>query len=179
MITPTRYGYVVATISGILSSLDYNERMVNERLDSICSYLNNRDFPFSLAFRVRRYRQQSFFAARSTVCCTPCCTACCAACCAACCTAWCTAWCTACCAVWCVDCPLATNKTASLNARLGADCRYFKHYFDHKTGIDEAYILQQLSPQLRQEVSGFLLGELLWPSKLWPIKLWPIKLWPT
>ena len=33
------YSYVIATVSTILASVDYNERMLNDRLDAICSYL--------------------------------------------------------------------------------------------------------------------------------------------
>ena len=39
--------------------------------------------------------------------------------------------------------------------------RYFKHYYKTKTPLDESKILDKLSPQLRQEVSSFVLGQLI------------------
>ena len=54
------YSYVVATVSAILASQNYNERMLHDRLDAICSYLQHRNFPFALAFRVRKYFKHYF-----------------------------------------------------------------------------------------------------------------------
>jgi Ca2+-binding EF-hand superfamily protein/CRP-like cAMP-binding protein len=86
------YGLVIANMNSIVTNMDTNSRMYNERMDAVCSYLSERKFPPSLAFRVRKY---------------------------------------------------------------------FKHLLLHKTALDEQVILEKLSPQLRQEVSRFLIDDLV------------------
>ena len=44
--------------------------------------------------------------------------------------------------------------------------RYYRRYFEERTAFDEVNILSELSPQLREEVSTFLVSDLVFKSPL-------------
>ena len=48
------HGAVIANMGSIVTSMDTNSRLYNEKIDTVCSYLKERRFPPSLAFRVRK-----------------------------------------------------------------------------------------------------------------------------
>lgn len=55
-----RYGYVVALFATLMQGLDPNERMYNERMESIMCYMRHRNFPQKLFRQVTRYYTHFF-----------------------------------------------------------------------------------------------------------------------
>jgi len=49
------YGLVVANMSSLVNSMDWNTRMYYEKMDTLVSYMKAKGFPSDLGFRVRRY----------------------------------------------------------------------------------------------------------------------------
>jgi len=49
------YGFLLATMSSLVSHLDSNSRKYYERMDEVISYMQHRKFPLELAYRVRNY----------------------------------------------------------------------------------------------------------------------------
>ena len=49
------YGYIVASMSSVVSSTDENAARYYEKMDMVSSYLKTRRFPLDLAYRVRQY----------------------------------------------------------------------------------------------------------------------------
>jgi len=49
------YGFLLATMSSLVSHMDSNSRKYYERMDEVISYMQHRKFPLELAYRVRNY----------------------------------------------------------------------------------------------------------------------------
>lgn len=81
------YGYIIATLSSFMSQVDCNERLMQERMDRISSYMRQRKFPIRLGREVNRY---------------------------------------------------------------------FRHYYERKTAIDEKEILNLMTGRLRRKVTHYL-----------------------
>ena len=46
------FGYIIASMSNLVSTLDVNKRAVGEKMDAVTSYMNKRKLPRSLQVRL-------------------------------------------------------------------------------------------------------------------------------
>ena len=49
------FGYIIASMSNLVSTLDVNKRAVGEKMDAVTSYMNKRKLPRSLQVRLCVY----------------------------------------------------------------------------------------------------------------------------
>ena len=54
------YGYIIATLSTFMQTVDCNERLYRERMDAITSYMRQRNFPHRLFKQVTSYFQHYY-----------------------------------------------------------------------------------------------------------------------
>ena len=60
------FAMIIAQLTSICTDMDYNQRIINEKLDSVSSYVRIRRFPQALARRTRRHFRH-YYAAKSGV----------------------------------------------------------------------------------------------------------------